>query len=133
MTGLPEYTPATTEGPLTDRPNALWQAAFLAAMVVQLVAVYSPEGVGGPHVPGIDKVIHILIFAAPALALFMAGISRRVTLWALGILALHAPVSELIQHVALPARSGDVFDVVADLGGVALAATLYVVWSHRQS
>jgi hypothetical protein len=132
MTEVRERTSGTTVG-LTDKPNTLWPAAFLVAMAVQLVALYFPGGVGGPHATGIDKVIHVLIFAAPALAVLNAGMSRPGRLWALGILALHAPVSELIQHLALPARSGDVFDVVADLGGVGLAATLYVVWSRRRS
>jgi hypothetical protein len=133
MTGLPERTPATTVGRRTDKPHRLWTAGLLVALAVQLVVLYSPQGVGGPQVSGIDKVVHVLIFAAPALAALMAGFSRRRLLWALGILALHAPVSELIQHLALPQRSGDVLDAVADLSGVALAATVYVVWSRRQS
>jgi hypothetical protein len=133
MTGLPERTPATTAGRRTDKPHRLWTVGLLVALAVQLVVVYSPQGVGGPQVTGMDKVVHVLIFAAPALAALMAGFSRRWLLWALGILALHAPVSELIQHLALPQRSGDVLDAVADLSGVALAATVYVVWSRRQS
>ena len=32
-----------------------------------------------------------------------------------GLLALHAPVSELVQHYLLPNRSGDPWDAVADL------------------
>jgi hypothetical protein len=133
MTGLPEPTPATAAGRRTDKPHRLWTVGLLVALAVQLVVVYSPQGVGGPQVTGMDKVVHVLIFAAPALAALMAGFSRRWLLWALGILALHAPVSELIQHLALPQRSGDVLDAVADLSGVALAATVYVVWSRRQS
>lgn len=129
MTGGPERTPGTTVGPPTDKPRRLWQMALLAALGIQLIVLYFPQAVGGPHVVGLDKVTHVIIFAVPALAALMAGISRS---WALGILALHAPVSELIQHHALSQRSGDVLDVVADLGGVALAATVYVVWSRRQ-
>ena len=41
--------------------------------------------------------------------------------------ALHAPVSELVQHVALPGRSGDAWDAVLDLVGVGLAAAVLVV------
>jgi VanZ family protein len=73
-------------------------------------------------------VVHILIFFAPALAALMMGIRAR---WALGILALHAPVSELIQHFALPQRDGDVFDVMADLMGVVLGGLAYMVWKRR--
>ena len=98
-------------------------------MALQLIALYSPQVPAGPQITGLDKVVHIFIFAGPTLAALMAGISAP---WALGILAVHAPVSELIQHFALAHRSGDVFDALADFGGVALGALAYVVWSCRQ-
>jgi VanZ family protein len=94
-----------------------------------MVALYAPDGPAGPQISGLDKVIHVLIFAAPALAALMVGIRAR---WALGILAVHAPVSELIQHLVLPHRSGDVLDVMADLTGVVLGGWAYLVWNRRQ-
>ena len=120
-----------TEKPYTQRPRTqkrLWRLAFGLALAVQLIAVYSPQGLAGPGITGLDKVVHVSIFFAPALALLMMGIRAR---WALGILALHAPVSELIQHFFLPQRSGDVFDALADLSGVALGWFAYVVWDRR--
>jgi hypothetical protein len=110
-------------------PRLLWRLAFGVAVVVQLIVVYSPRGVGGIEITGLDKVVHMLIFAAPALAALMVGIRPR---WALGILAVHAPVSELIQHFGLASREGDVLDVLADLGGVALGWLAYVVWTRRK-
>jgi hypothetical protein len=130
MTRLSEGAQPVIAGTAVRRPNRLWQMALGVALAIQLVVVYSPAVLGGPAVPGLDKLVHVSVFAAPALAALMAGISVP---WALGILAVHAPVSELIQHYALPTRSGDVFDMVADLGGVALGAVVYVVWSRRQS
>jgi hypothetical protein len=97
-------------------------------MAVQLIAVYSPQGLAGPGITGLDKVVHVAIFAAPALAALMLGIRAR---WALGILAVHAPASELIQGFFLSHRSGDVFDMMADFGGVALGWFAYVVWDRR--
>ena len=114
--------------PRLRTPKLLWRLAFGVALAVQLIAVYSPHGLAGPEINGLDKVVHLSIFFAPALAALMMGIRAR---WALGILALHAPVSELIQHFALPQRSGDVFDVVADLSGVALGWLAYLVWKRR--
>ena len=98
-------------------------------MVMQLIAVYLSGGPPGPAINGLDKVVHVFIFAAPAFAALMAGIRIR---WAVGILAVHAPVSELIQHFGLPHRSGDVLDVMADLGGVVLGGCAYMVWTRRQ-
>jgi hypothetical protein len=99
------------------------------ALAAQLVAVYAPDGPGGLQINGLDKVIHVFIFAAPTFAALMVGIRPR---WALGILALHAPVSELIQHSVLRHRSGDVLDVMADISGVALGGWAYMVWTRRQ-
>ena len=129
-------TKHTTSAPRTvaGKPNPrtrilLWRWAFGVALVVQLIAVYALDAPGGPQINGLDKVIHVLIFAAPALAALMVGMRAR---WALGILAVHAPVSELIQHFVLAHRDGDVFDVMADLGGVVLGGLAYLVWNHRQ-
>lgn len=124
----------TVAGRVAHLPNQgssklLWRLVFGVAMFAQLITVYSPRGVGGVEITGLDKVVHLLIFAAPALAALMVGIRAR---WALGILAVHAPVSELIQHFALPNREGDVLDAMADLSGVALGWLAYVVWSRRQ-
>lgn len=110
-------------------PNRLWRSAFGFALAVQLIVLYSPFGVAGPGIPGLDKVVHVVVFLAPAFALLMMGVRAR---WALGILALQAFVSELIQGVALAQRDGDVFDVMADLSGVALAGLAYLVWRRRQ-
>jgi len=119
---------AAVRGPSPQAPKSLWRLAFGAAVAVQLVAVYAPSGPQGVEVTGLDKVVHAAIFFAPALAALMMGVPAR---WALGILALHAPVSELIQHFALPGRDGDVFDVIADLAGVVLGLLAFVVWNRR--
>ncbi|MEP7370517.1 MAG: VanZ family protein [Dermatophilaceae bacterium] len=106
-----------------------WALGLALALAVQLVVVYAPSGPGGPEITGLDKVVHLVIFAAPAFAALMLGIPAR---WALGLLVVHAPTSELIQHFLLPHRDGDVFDVLADLCGVLLGALAYMVWSRRQ-
>lgn len=129
MTKRPTSVPRTAVRPVVRKPNRLWRVAFGVALVVQLIVVYSPTAPAGPQINGLDKVIHVSIFAAPVLAGLMAGISAP---WALGVIAVHAPLSELVQHFVLPHRSGDVFDVLADVGGVAVGGLAYLVWSRRQ-
>ncbi|HSO04907.1 MAG TPA: hypothetical protein VLQ92_10530, partial [Candidatus Limnocylindrales bacterium] len=58
-------------------------------------------------------------FALPTAALILAGVSRG---WVIGLMVVHAPLSELLQHRLLADRSGDPWDVLADLAGVALGA-----------
>jgi VanZ family protein len=100
------------------------QVAFVALVVLQLCAVYWPRvEVQGP-VAWTDKVVHALLFLAPTVAGLLAGVRPAHLLVPL---AVHAPVSELLQHFVLPLRSGDTWDAVADLGGVVLGVTVVVV------
>ena len=129
MTRLSDSASGTTVGAAAGKPNRWWWVALGVGLAVQLVTLYSPEVVGGPQIAGMDKMIHAFIFAAPALAALLAGVSAP---WALGILAVHAPLSELIQHFALSHRSGDMSDVLADFVGVALGWSAFLVWRRRQ-
>jgi hypothetical protein len=129
MTRLPRGVAGTAAGESANKPNRLWLVALGVALIVQVVVLYSPSAPAGPQIPGLDKLVHISVFAVPALAALMAGISAP---WVLGILAVHAPASELIQHFALPGRSGDPLDVMADCAGLALGALAYLVWNRRQ-
>ncbi|CCH71203.1 MAG: VanZ family protein [Dermatophilaceae bacterium] len=90
-------------------------------VAAQFFVLYDPAPSGGPSFPFSDKVIHALIFLAPVAIALLLGFSQRVVPL---LFALHAPVSELVQHWFLPHRTGDPWDVVADLVGVALGALL---------
>ena len=97
---------------------------FVVLLVAQLAALYWPRvDLQGP-VTWSDKVMHVLLFLAPTVAGLLAGLRPA---YLVGLLALHAPVSELVQHYLLPNRSGDAWDAVADLCGVVLGVTLVLV------
>jgi hypothetical protein len=130
MTRVPgSASPASAARPV-GRTRTMWLVALGVAVVVQLLTLYSPQVPGTPPIAGFDKVVHLAVFAAPALAALLAGLSAP---WVLGLLAVHAPVSELIQHFGLSRRSGDVFDMAADLCGVALGGLAYLVWIRRNA
>ena len=80
-----------------------------------MVVLFAPSTGGGPDVPGIDKIVHLALFA------LLAATAR----WRFGgvgtLLAVcgYAVLSEVAQ-LLLPTRSGDVLDVLADLAGVAV-------------
>jgi hypothetical protein len=57
-----------------------------------------------------------VLFAVPA---FLARLSVR-RWWPVVLLAVHAPISELIQWRFIPYRSGDPTDLAADLLGIAV-------------
>lgn len=104
---------------------------FAAAMLgVQAAILYAPSAPPPPdslrkrRIP-VDKLIHISAFAAPSAALVRAGVSWR----AVGAgMAVHAFVSELVQHHFLDGRSGEHTDVVANLTGVAAGLAVAARW-----
>ena len=88
--------------------------AFSGVAAGSLVVLFAPSGGGAPLFPYDDKVVHATLFA------LLAGTAR----WrfgagpaVLGAVCAYAPVSELVQAGLLPGRSGDVYDVLADLAG----------------
>jgi len=91
----------------------------LVAVVLQFVLLYSPSGGGTAPFPNFDKLVHCAMFALPVFFALLAGLPRVPVI---AVLALHAPVSEFIQWTLLPNRSGDPWDVVADLVGVTIGA-----------
>lgn len=105
-------------------------AAFVLVVILQVVVLYAPDAPGPPSpIPHSDKAVHALVFALPVL---VAGVGRRGWWPVVAVLcAVHAPVSEVIQHLALANRSGDPWDVVADLVGVA-AASIGVLFMVRR-
>jgi hypothetical protein len=101
-----------------------WAATAALSLVVHLVALYWPVvTVAGP-VTWTDKAVHVLLFAVPTY--FVGRVVAR-PLWAVIAFAVHSVVSELSQHLLLPGRSGDPWDVVADIAGVTLGALALVV------
>ncbi len=90
---------------------------FAAAVAGQLVVLYAPRAPSADGVPGLDKVVHVLVFAAVLGLGWWAGAPRPLVLV---VSVVQAPVSELLQWAVLPNRSGDLLDLAADLVGCAL-------------
>ncbi len=91
----------------------------VSALALQLWGLYttSPPDPGPLSFPGLDKVVHVVLFAVPTWAL-MRVVPHP---WmALAPMLVHVPVSELIQHFWIAERGGDVLDAVAGLLGVAV-------------
>ena len=95
--------------------------ALALAVAVQLVVLYRPQGVGPPLFPQADKLAHLTIFLVPVALAVAAGWRRWVVA---AVFGAHALLSEVVQAVLLPHRSGDPVDAVADLTGVALGVVV---------
>lgn len=90
---------------------------FALVLAGQLVVLYAPRTPSSGGVPGVDKVVHVTVFALVVWAGLRAGVARPLVLL---VSVVHAPVSELLQATLLSNRSGEPLDVVADLLGCAL-------------
>lgn len=111
------------------RVRLAW-AAFAVALLVQLAVLYAPSTPDGtPQVPGLDKLVHAIVFLLPALFGVLAGI-RPLRLAV--VLVAHAIASELVQHLLLPERSGDAWDALADIVGVALGLVIGMAMLKRR-
>jgi hypothetical protein len=94
--------------------GALSRGVFAVAVLVSLAVLFAP----GPAVPsapaGVDKVVHVSLFAALALTGRWAGIRRGVLAT---LLPLYAAASELLQELPALQRDATLGDVVADVCG----------------
>ena len=82
-----------------------------------MVAVLATSTVGR-HRPALDKVVHFGLFFAVTYAGLRAGFSRSLVV---GVNARSGPAQRDLQHFLLPQRSGDVWDLVADVAGITVA------------
>jgi hypothetical protein len=91
---------------------------FGLALLAQVVVLYAPGTTAESFaVPYADKVVHVAVFAAVVVAGRRAGLPLRLLVV---VSVVQAVVSEVVQDALVPDRSGDPFDVVADLAGVAI-------------
>jgi hypothetical protein len=125
----------------------LSQLLVLLAMVTvsgQFFGLYRPTGPPPPSwFPQADKVEHALGFATPVFLICAARLrqlaeravverpdsarlSRRFQATVLAFFIAQAVVSEVIQHFFYRHRTGDPFDTLADIVGIALG--LLVTW-----
>lgn len=94
---------------------------FAAVALFSVYALFWPRPAGPQGLDGSDKLVHLLLFA------LLAGTTR----WRFGpgtaLLAAvvgYAALSELVQALLLPDRSGDLLDLLADVVGVGLGAVI---------
>jgi hypothetical protein len=109
--------------------GSLSRGAFAVALLVSLAVLFAPADDVPASPPGVDKVVHLLLFAVLALIGRWAG-ARAGSLGVL--LVVYAAVSELVQGSAALERSASVADWAADTAGV-LAGLVAWAWAERHA
>jgi hypothetical protein len=102
--------------------GALSRGAFAVTVLVSLAVLFAPAGDVPSAPPGVDKLVHLVLFAALALSGRWAGMRARVLV---APLLAYAAVSEVVQGMSPLARSASVADWVADAVGVLAGLVLW--------
>ncbi len=108
--------------------GALSRVVFAVVTLVSLAVLFAPADDVPASPPGVDKLVHLMLFAALAVSGRWAG-ARAGVLGAL--LVLYAAVSEVVQGVSALERSASVADWGADAIGV-LAGLVGWAWARRR-
>ena len=109
--------------------GALSRGAFVVAVLVSLAVLFAPASDVPAAPPGVDKVVHALLFLVLALTGRWAGIRQSL----LGAaLVGYAVVSELVQGLTPLDRSMTVGDWFADVVGVVAGLALWALILRRQ-
>ncbi len=94
-----------------------WQLAFAVLLLVQFWALYAPRAPSVDTGLPLDKAVHFTLFATVTWLGLRAGIPGR---WVAAAMVLQAAASEVVQNYLLPQRGGDIWDVAADVLGIAV-------------
>ena len=109
--------------------GALSRGVFAVVVLVSLAVLFAPADDVPSAPPGVDKLVHLLLFAALAGSGRWAGARAGV----LGVLLVgYGALSEVVQGVSALERSASVADWVADAIGV-LAGLLGWAWAGRRT
>ena len=106
-----------TAHPVLAVHGALSRGALAVTLLVSLAVLFAPGDDVPSAPPGVDKLVHLALFAALAVSGRWAGVRAPVLAVSLGAYAL---LSEVVQAVTPLQRSGSPADGLADVLGVAL-------------
>ncbi|MGO1481725.1 MAG: VanZ family protein [Brachybacterium sp.] len=107
-----------------------WRLGVLVLALVLNLGFYLPslpEATPGAEVPGLDKAVHLLVFALTVFAAgrVLAPRKRFPMGWVVIAALAHAGLIELVQLVVLAERSGDLADLLFDVVGIALGVAAW--------
>lgn len=110
--------------------GALARGVFAVVVLVSLAILFAPASDVPTAPPGVDKLVHLGLFAALAASGRWAGIGARVLA---PLLLAYAAGSELLQGLAVLDRSVSLADWLADAVGILLGVALWELIARRAS
>jgi VanZ family protein len=108
--------------------GALARGVFCVVGLLSLAVLFAPASDVPTAPPGVDKLVHIGLFAALAVSGRWAGISARALA---PLLLAYAAVSEVVQGLSVLDRSASFADWLADAVGVLLGLLVWASLERR--
>ena len=108
--------------------GALARGAFAVVVLLSLAVLFAPASDVPTAPAGVDKLVHVGLFAALAVSGRWAGIGSGALA---PMLLVYAAVSEVLQGLAVLDRSVSLADWVADAVGVLLGLALWAGLARR--
>ncbi len=109
--------------------GALSRGVFAVAVLMSLAVLFAPASDVPTAPPGVDKLVHLALFAVLALSGRWAGVGRGVLAV---LLAGYGAVSELLQGLTALGRSASPVDWLADVAGVLLGLGAWAVLARSR-
>jgi hypothetical protein len=110
--------------------GALARGVFAVVVLVSLAVLFAPGSDVPTAPPGVDKVVHALLFGALALSGRWAGVQRTALAW---LLVTYAAVSEVVQGVTPLDRTASVADWLADVAGLLAGLVVWHLLARRHA
>ena len=105
------------------------RGTFAAVVLASVVVLFTPASGVPVALPGLDKVVHAVLFLCLAVSGRWAGAGRGVLG---GALLVYAAVSEVVQGLGTLGRTASVADWLADVGGLLLGLLMWEMVVHRR-
>jgi len=114
-----------TKVKLARRSQIWWLLPISWVVIIAYLSFIPLDQLNLPKALSLDKIFHLGVYAILVLFFgFPLKPFSRPFYWSIGFTILFGLSIEFIQHYLIPNRRGDVYDVLANLLGVALGVIL---------
>lgn len=96
-------------------------------LIALIFASSSRSSAGAPPIPGIDKLVHFVVYGLLATLFCRAGSGWRAAVVAVLVTSTYGGLDEWHQSF-VPGRSSEVLDWIADTSGAVLGVFAYTRW-----
>lgn len=112
-----------------------WKSTLVCICILYFSLLHTSE-ISMCTFSGADKLVHVLMYLILGIALTWESVARKASALKLYLIAIVFPMLfgvaiEIVQHLWLSQRTGDIWDIVANCLGVLIGFRLVIVISSK--